>query len=371
MKQVSLLLLVTCLMACGSGNMTSDDNNLEGSGQTSLTDVKVKNVILLIGDGMGLSQISSAFYYKETVPNFTRFTNIGLIRTSSSRQKVTDSAAGATAFASGIKTYNGAIGMNDDTVSVPTIVEILTEQGWKTGVIATSSITHATPASFYAHVPLRRMEREIAAQLVSSSIDFFAGGGMDFFDGSVGNKNTVESLFNYDFKGLNDTLESVTIVEDNKYGFLLAGGGMPRMVDGRGDFLPKYTEAALEYFSMSKNSFFLMVEGSQIDWGGHANDEEYLVSELIDFDNTLGIVLDFAERDGNTLVVVTADHETGGYTLSAGETYEEIKGTFSTGGHSATLIPVLAYGPGAELFNGIYENTEIFHKMMELVNSPN
>ena len=108
-----------------------------------------------------------------------------------------------------------------------------------------------------------------------------------------------------------------------------------------------------------------MVEGSMIDWGGHGNDADYLVSEMIDFDEAIGVALDFAEKDGNTLVIVTADHETGGFTLSSGENYDQIKGTFSTGGHSTTLIPVAAYGPGSELFRGVYENTEIFHNMMK------
>ena len=130
-----------------------------------------KKIILLIGDGMGLSQVSSAYYYKEGTPNFSRFKHIGLSRTSSARQKVTDSASGATAFSAGVKTYNGAIGMDVDTMAVPTIVEILSKESWKTGVISTSSITHATPASFYAHVKLRGMEDEIAAQLVESDID--------------------------------------------------------------------------------------------------------------------------------------------------------------------------------------------------------
>lgn len=122
----------------------------------------------------------------------------------------------------------------------------------------------------------------------------------------------------------------------------------------------------------------MMVEGSQVDWGGHANDADYLISELIDFDEAIGKALDFAEKNGNTLVIVTADHETGGFTLSSTpkeredgtsySDYSKVSGTFSTDGHSATLIPVFAYGPGAEAFSGVYENTEIFHKILEATN---
>ena len=154
----------------------------------------------------------------------------------------------------------------------------------------------------------------------------------------------------------------------------MAKDGMPKMSEGRGDFLLNATTLGLNYLNNNEakgeNGFFLMIEGSQIDWGGHANDEGYIEKEVLDFDKVIGHVLDFAEADRNTLVVVTADHETGGYTLASDDgNYNKIKGSFSTGGHSATLIPVFAYGPGEKSFSGIYENTEIFTKMMALVNS--
>ena len=145
------------------------------------------------------------------------------------------------------------------------------------------------------------------------------------------------------------------------------------MTEGRGDFLPDATSLAIEQLSQGQKSFFLMVEGSQIDWGGHANNVEYVVTETLDFEKAVAAALDFAKKDGNTLVVVTADHETGGFTLSASKNeetgssdYSEIGPTFATTFHSATLIPVFAYGPGAENFKGMYENTEIFHKMKAL-----
>jgi alkaline phosphatase len=120
--------------------------------------------------------------------------------------------------------------------------------------------------------------------------------------------------------------------------------------------------------SQDKDGFFLMVESSQIDWGGHANDAKAIIAEVADFDRTVGAALDFARRDGNTLVIVTADHETGGFALTAPvifgrADYGNLTGTFSTGGHSAALIPVLAYGPGAEAFMGVYQNNAIYHKM--------
>jgi len=326
-----------------------------------------KNIILLIGDGMGLSQISSAFYFKETLPHFARFNNIGLMRTSSTFL-ITDSAAGATAFSAGKKTYNGAIGVDSDTISIPTIVEILSDEKWKTGVISTSSITHATPASFFAHVKSRGMEEEIAAQLSTSEIDFIAGGGLGFFDDSIrtDGHDYLQTLKTNGFTVQTEQLSSA-VDPNKKYAYLLASGHLATVLQGRGDFLPKATKLALNYLSTGSDNFFLMVEGSMIDWGGHGNDADFLVSEMIDFDEAIGEALDFAEKDGNTLVIVTADHETGGFTLSSGENYNEINPTFSNGGHSTALIPVAAYGPGSELFRGIYENTEIFHKMMRAI----
>jgi alkaline phosphatase len=345
----------------------SYDHRIPSDPQEVRESPAAKNIILLIGDGMGLSQISSAFYFKETLPHFARFHNIGLMRTSST-ERITDSAAGATAFSAGKKTYNGAIGVDSDTISIPTIVEILSEEMWKTGMISTSSITHATPASFYAHVKSRGMEEEIAAQLSTSQIDFIAGGGLAFFADTsrTDGKDYLQTLKNNGFTIQTEQLLN-TVDPNQKYAFLLAKNQMSTVLEGRGDFLPQATKLALNYLSANSDNFFLMAEGSMIDWGGHGNNADFLVSEMIDFDEAIGIALDFAEKDGNTLVIVTADHETGGFTLSAGETYDEINPTFSNGGHSTALVPVAAYGPGSELFRGIYENTEIFHKMMRAV----
>lgn len=344
---------------------------------TTATVKRPKNVILLISDGTGLSQISSSFYFKDTVPNYQRFKTIGLINTSSSREKVTDSAAGATAFASGVKTYNGAIGVDDDSTEVETLVEIAARKGIKNGVIATSSITHATPASFFAHEFSRGYAENIALDMVNSEVDFIAGGGIQYFNKREDGRNLLNELSNNSFMVDTTALSTFDLIQSQeKAAFLLAGDAMPRMLSGRGDFLPAATELGIQFLSKDGANFFMMVEGSQIDWGGHSNEAEYLVTELIDFDNAVGKALDFAEKDGNTLVIVTSDHETGGYTLSAKtmtredgteySDYSDIGATFSNGGHSATLVPVFAYGPGAEAFAGIYQNTDIFDKILEL-----
>ena len=357
MRVLFSLLFSISFLACSTQQVVikSETNTLK----------KPKNIILFIGDGTGLSQISASQFFNVNPSNFDRFPVIGLMKTSASNSLITDSAAGATAFASGIKTYNGAIGVNVDSTAVPTIVEIVSEKGLSTGLVSTSSITHATPACFYAHTKSRGQEEDIASFLVASEIDFFAGGGLDFFKHRSDGKDLIRVLEN---NGFSIDTTSLKMASANKLGFLLANGGMPKMLNGRGDFLPNATQMAAEQLSQNKQGFFLMIEGAQIDWGGHANNADYLISELIDFDNAIGVALDFAKQNGETLVIVTADHETGGFTLANdGDDYNKIKATFSTNGHTATMVPVFANGPGAALFGGIYENTRIYHKMMNLL----
>lgn len=374
MKKLCLLLFSFIGLSCVRQPVQSDNNIKSGE------NARQPNIILLIGDGMGLTQISSLYAFENEPTSFDRFTNIGLIKTASSSHKITDSAAGATAFSAGKKTYNGAIGVDKDGAAIPTIVEVLSEQDWNTGLVATSSITHATPASFYAHTKLRSMEEEIAAQMHSSGVDIFIGGGLQFFNNRADGLNYLDSLTHYGFTVDTTALENMsrarTGAEFQKKGILLAENSMIKHSEGRGNFLREASDYAIQELSGTGKSFFLMIEGSQVDWGGHGNDSDYIFSEMKDFDQAIHAALDFAEKDGNTLVVVTADHETGGYALTAGEVegksdYNVVEGRFSTGGHTAALIPVFAYGPGSEAFNGIYENTEIYNKMMTFVKEKN
>ncbi|MFT5751169.1 MAG: alkaline phosphatase [Flavobacteriales bacterium] len=370
--------LSVLLTACGasrdesqSEEKSSDHALNQTEGRSENLDPRTpKNVILMIADGTGLSQISALQFYKQGPINYDRFRHIGLIKTSSALELITDSAAGATAFSAGIKTYNGAIGVDTDTIPTPSILEELEARNYDTGVIATSTITHATPASFYAHVDSRRKEALIAQHLINSKVDFFAGGGRAFFNAREDGKDYLAILRNKGFQVETDTLDPTTLMDgQKKYAYLLADEGMPKMIEGRGNFLPDATRLGIERLSKNKKGFFLMVEGSQVDWAGHSNEAEYLTKEIIDFDNALGVVLDYAEKDGNTLVIVTADHETGGFTLASdGGNYNTIKPTFSTGGHSGTMVPVFSYGPGSENFMGTYENTEIYQKLKKLLN---
>ncbi len=340
---------------------------------------KAKNIILMIGDGMGLAQVSAAAQDQTQLLNLERATIVGLSKTGSSKQEITDSAAGATAFSIGLKTYNGAIGVDPDGNSKVTILEQLSEQGYSTGLVATSSITHATPASFYAHTDSRKNYYEIAAQMASSPVTLFIGGGKKHFydrvDPNVGPSDDRNLLTEMSTAGVSmigdlSELDSHT----GRAAYFLAEGHSNSILDGRDDVLPRSMLPSIAFLQkQSSEGFFLMVEGSQIDWGGHKKDYDYVISELIDFDDALGKVLEFAEKDGNTLVVVTADHETGGLSLRASnpddgrDGYEQADHNFSTNGHTSIMVPVFAFGKGAEHFAGVYENTAIYQKMLDAI----
>src|SRR5690554_855462 len=203
-----------------------------------------KNIILMIGDGMGLAQVSTLVFFKNGEVHFERFPYVGLIKTSASSHKVTDSAAGATAMASGVKTYNGAIGMDQDTVAVPTILEMAAEMGKGTGLIATSSITHATPASFYAHQPFRNMEEAIAKDMLRAPVDIFMGGGLKFFNKREDGLNLVDSLKTNGFSVYTTSFPEKQ--EDAKVAYFVAESGAARSDQGRGDFLPDASLYAID-----------------------------------------------------------------------------------------------------------------------------
>ncbi|MEL6810032.1 MAG: alkaline phosphatase [Bacteroidota bacterium] len=361
MKSTLLLLTLSVVLSACNGKQTQIEKT------PASTKSKIpKNVILLIGDGMGLSQVSLTQYYGDEPSNFERFPTVGLIKTSSESHVITDSGAGATAYAAGVKTYNKAIGMGPDSTAVASIVETVSKSGYATGLVATSSIVHATPASFFAHVKTRYEYEKIATFLPKSDIDFFAGGGLEFFNKRKDSLDLIPELLANDFTL--DTIELPSTISEKKHAILLAQNAMPKISEGRGDFLTNATLLAIEKLKTNDKGFFLMVEGSQIDWGCHDQEPDYVIKEQLDFDKTVGRVLDFAQKDEETLVIVTADHETGAFALAMdGRDYGKIKPSVYSGEHSAAMVPVFAFGPGSELFGGVYENTGIYHKMMKLL----
>lgn len=327
---------------------------------------KPKNIILMIGDGMGLTQITAGMYSNGGRLELEKFPVVGLHKSYAYDNLVTDSAAGATAFAAGVKTYNGAIGVNADTVAVKTILEEAEENGLKTGLIATSTIVHATPASFIAHQPQRKMYEAIAADFLKTDIDFFLGGGKKYFDRRAKDSRNLSQELRDKGYVVSDYFEKdladISVASDKKFAYFTSDDDPLPAAQGR-DYLPLAAKKAVDYFGAQDENFFLMIEGSQIDWGGHANNSDYIITEMLDFDKAIKEVLKFAAADGETLVIVTADHETGGYSINPGSTRDSLVTAFTTDYHTAVMIPVFAFGPGAKLFSGIYENTAIYEKM--------
>lgn len=327
---------------------------------------KPKRVIFLIGDGMGLAQISAAMSTYTGQNAFLRFPFIGLSKTSSAKQYITDSGAGATAFSIGKKTFNHAIGVDADTIAQPTLFELAKQRKLSTGVVVTSSIQHATPASFYAHVSNRRWYDSISTFLLNGNCDIAIGGGSDFIFNRKDKRDLSAELKASGFDVVRDTI--LREIMAKKYIYVLAKDGMPTMEKGRGDYLKRASEQAIKSLSTNKNGFMLMVEGSQIDWGGHENNYNYVVTELYDFNETINAILDMAAKDKEMLVVVTADHETGGLTLNEHDDPLKFKPVYTTKDHTGIMVPVFAYGAGAQEFAGMYENTEIFTKLVKLLN---
>lgn len=323
-----------------------------------------KNIILMVGDGMGVAQIYAGLTANHGKLNLEQCTSVGFHKNQASDKYVTDSAAGATAFACGQKTYNGAIGVDANGKSIPSILEVAERNGLATGLIATCSITHATPACFISHQASRSLDENIALDFLKTDIDVFIGGGRKFFTQRNDGLNLTDSLKARGYQIANSITE-VQQVTTGKLAAFLADEQQSKFSAGRGDELVKSTETALQLLKSNKKGMFMMIEGSQIDWGGHGNDTQYIIDEMIDFDNAIGKVLDFAKKEGNTLVIITADHETGGFSIIGGDMKTgQVEGKFTTGSHTGVMIPVFAFGPGAEKFSGIYENTDIFHKMM-------
>lgn len=326
-----------------------------------------RRVVLFIGDGVGVSYWTAARFASEQL-NVEQFSVVGLVDTRSSSHRVTDSAAGATVYATGVRTFNGAIGVGPDSLPLQTVLELAEEKGMATGLVATSSITHATPASFAAHVPSRRMESEIARHIAEREVDVILGGGRRFFDGTAeGASNLLPELRErYTYVETAEELRALDIDTVTTLLGLFAEGHMDRASAGRTPPLPEMTRTALEILDRHPEGFFLMVEGSQPDWRGHANEPiEEVIAEMLDYDRAIGEALAYQARNPETLVVVVADHETGG--LAIEEHDGELVAKYTTSGHTGQMIPLFAKGPGADAFAGLIANYRVGELLREAV----
>ncbi|QKZ14102.1 alkaline phosphatase [Spirosoma sp. KUDC1026] len=322
---------------------------------------RVKNVILLIGDGMGLTQIYAGLTGNRGDLNLARLLNIGFSKTSAADTYITDSAAGGTAMATGTKTNNRAIGVDATGALVPAIPVLIRKWNMPSGIISSGSVTDATPAVFYAHQPDRMFEREIASDFLRSPVPILIGGGYRYFQ----EQNVLDTLQQRGYQ----IGRKLSDLERMKPPFvMLDDSSVGPIHKGRPDFLVPALRKTMRELQTNSAGFFIMAEGAQIDYGGHVNDTRYVVQEMQDFDRAIGEAIKFADSNGETLVIVTADHETGGLSLLDGDVKRGyVDGNFSTNDHSGVMVPVFAYGPHSLDFRGVYENTEIQRKIMAIL----
>ena len=328
---------------------------------------KIKNVILMIGDGMSLMHVYSAWTANRGKLFLDNAQTVGLSKTYCNDRLITDSGAGGTAIATGQKTNYHYVGV--DTLGQPleSLIDLAAKKGKSTGIAVTCRLWDATPADFCCHNTDRDAEAEIIADYVNCNADYVFGGGAELFQNRKDGRNIFEELRQKGFQ-TPSTWEEVAAIKKGKVFAVPYPHDTPLPAE-RGDLLARASLKGIELLDQNKNGFFMMIEGSQLDDYGHFNDLDLLMQEVHDFDRTIGAIYEWAAKDGETLVVVTADHETGGLTLVDGDLKEgKIVCKFSTGGHSGVMVPVYAFGPGADEFTGIYENTAIFDKIKKLLN---
>jgi alkaline phosphatase len=353
-----------------------------------------RNIILFIGDGMGAAHRQAARLAAGGQLAMDRLPVQGGFYTGSANSAVTDSAAAATAMATGVKTYNGLLGMSPDQTVLTTILEQARHQGKSVGLITNTKVTHATPAGFAAHVPDRRMFTAIAGQMAAAGIDVLLGGGEDDFlpDSATGcfpgkghrtdHRNLIEEMRKSGYTCVCGP-EEFSALQPAKAGKLLglfSDDGMERPF---APTLADMTAKALAILGKDPDGFFLMVEGGQIDWAGHDNDAANAIGDTLDLDRAVAVAAGFAARDGRTLLIVTADHETGGMAVSARPTGRADEdgpfktaddGTFyvtwETRQHTGLPVPVTACGPGSAPLQGEHENTFLHTVMKQALPEP-
>jgi alkaline phosphatase len=326
---------------------------------------QLRNIILLIGDGMGIGHITLArlaLVGADGQLNMDKFPYVGLVKTHSVNDIVTDSAAAGTALATGQKTNNGMISVTPNGQPIKTVLELAEEQGKATGLITTVSIVHATPAVFAAHQASRSAYPEIAEQMINEKIEVLFGGGRVYFIPSTepgSQRKDNSDLFAVARNKGYSVISTVNQLSEETATRILGTFADDAFIGGSQEpSSANMVSKALSILSKSKTGFFLMDEGGQIDWKAHANQPEGLIKEMQDFDTAVGIALEFAKSRKDTLVIVTADHETGGLSVLS-DKEKKFKSGWNTTGHTGNMVAVFAYGPMAERFTGVLDNTEI------------
>lgn len=360
-------------------------------------DEKAKNIILLIADGMSLSQITAYRMMKGSLNeriSMDNFPYSGIVLTHSYNAAVTDSASSATAYSTGFKTNNGVLGLDKDLNVLENLTETIDKFGFVSSLISTSEVTHATPAAFASHVDLRWKTDIISSQMIDSKVATILGGGRYFFipEEEGGKREDGRNLLNE----INQSHILLTQKNDlsnisgslNKQVLGLFADEHLRDEDKKDNHKLEPSLAEMLEYSVSRSNllidqgcagFFVMAEGSQVDWAGHSNDFDYLIREMEDFDEAVDLALEIAKERKDTLVVVTSDHEVGGLLIEPSNpidnSLDEVKFSFNTavggGTHTGVPVPVYAYGPGSENFTGTLDNTDIYYAMLAALDLDN
>ena len=368
MKKISLIALAAVLLAV-SCKKKEEEKTLQYYATPNpyeIVDVvmppvdnEVRNVILMIGDGMGLEQVSCAWVLNHGKLNLDRFPSVGLSRTWCTNKLITDSGAGGTALAAGVKTGYSHVGTAADSTDLASVLVKAKELGKKTGVAVTCHFADATPCDFCCHNEYRYNQDDLIADYVTCGVDYLSGGGLDWF--TVNRKDNRDITREMAAAGYTVALTEAELMEaDLPVIGILAPDNLPVAME-RGDLYRRTVTHGLDILSREsgEKGFVMMLEGSCIDDWLHGNDIGKAMEELLDFDRTIGDVLAWAAADGHTLVVVTADHNTGSLTLQAGNLEEGTIGVaFGSESHNGIAVPVYAWGPGSDKFTGIRENAE-------------
>ena len=329
---------------------------------------EVRNVIFLIGDGMGLEQVSCAWVLNHGKLNLDNMPVVGLSRTSSLSDLITDSAAGGTALTAGQKTANSHVGMTPDGEPIYSMLDKARECGKKTGVVVTCHLADATPCDFCCHSDDRYKYDEVIAGYADCGMDFIAGGGRDYFRKNRKDGRDIEDeMARKGYAVAHDEVE--LMAAGLPVLALLSDDNLPPALE-RGDLFRHMVAKGLSELSAQSGDkgFVMMIEGSSIDDWQHENRIDMAMEEILDFDRTLGDVLQWAAADGHTLVVVTADHATGALTLQDGDIAEgRIGVAFANDSHNGIAVPFYAWGPGSDQFGGIMENAELGALIMSFV----
>ncbi len=327
---------------------------------------KVKNVILMIGDGMSLAHIASAWSANHGKLFLDNCQATGLSRTWCNNRLITDSGAGGTALASGHKTNYHYVGVDPEGKPLATLNDFAKERGMANGITVTCRLWDATPCDFLCHSSDRDGEDALMLDYLDGTADVVVGPGWGKMIGRADGRDLIKELQQAGYK-VPRSLDEMEAIKSGRV-FCVTDSFDTPLPAVRGNYLERAALKAIDLMNQNPNGFFLMVEGSQLDDYGHFNDLTLLMEETHDFDRTIGALMEWAAKDGETLIVVTADHETGGLTLVDGDKEEgRIVCKFSTGGHSGTMVPVYAFGPGSEEFTGIFENTAIPEKIKALL----